>query len=578
MTEDIGKLKRENQLLQKKLRRQQFEYDNLLVSFKQSERMRLKHELERDIQDTYNRLFLENCPEIIMLLNAELQYISGTGNLHQYLGVAPEFNFKGEHLVDILQLTQVDKKWIKDFEDICRQIMHERRTLTRNEQINYVPSASLYVKTVLAPVVNKQGECLGIIIIQSDITELTQAMARAEEATRAKSDFLANMSHEIRTPLNGVLGMINLLLDTELNPQQRQFAEVAKESSEVLLYLVSSILDFSKIEAGRMDLEEVDFSVDALLKEIKSLFIFRANEKVISLEFEVDGHIAPRVSGDMGRLRQVLINLVGNALKFTKRGKVAITVTPAQDDILRFTVADTGIGIDIERQAHLFQPFSQADSSTTRKYGGTGLGLSISKRLVELMGGRIGVESALGVGSTFWVEVKLPPATAGLPDKLAPAETSDFASSPKAPAVSKNEGASASAPAGHGVRARILLVEDSKINQLVAKGLLRKMGYLVDVAQNGSEALEVLAGADYDLVLMDCQMPEMDGYEATQVIRSGAREKIPSGIPIVAMTANAIVGDREKCLAAGMDDYLTKPIVPGQLASTLHKWLNKNSS
>ena len=571
MTDNAQQLMRENRLLNKKLRRLQFEYDNLLVSFRQSEKLRHKHESERDIQDTYNRLFLENCPEIIILLNAELQYINGTGNLHEYLGVPKGLDFKGERLADILRQTQVEKSWIDELVVTCLQVMDDRNTLTRNEQINYIPANTLHVKTVLAPVVNNQGECLGIIIIQSDVTELTQAMEKAEEATQAKSEFLANMSHEIRTPLNGVLGMIGLLLDTELNKSQRQYAEVAKESSEVLLYLVNSILDFSKIEAGHMELESMSFSLEPLLHEIKSLFAFPAWEKGIKLSYEVADGICSQVSGDMGRLRQVLINLVGNAIKFTETGSVNIKVSSVNDDYLKFEVIDTGIGIAPNEAQHLFLPFSQADSSTTRKYGGTGLGLSISKRLVELMEGQISVESTLGVGSNFWFVVNLPPASQPDTKQCIKSELSSWTAIAAQPQHPEPEMQIENTPECG--KANILLVEDSRVNQMVAKAMLHKMGFNVDVAENGLEALDALGSQPYDLVLMDCQMPEMDGYEATRIIRSGSRQTIKKDVPIVAMTANAIVGDREKCLGAGMNDYLTKPIIPERLLSSLEKWL-----
>ena len=595
-TASQAQLQRENQLLAKKLRRLQFEYDNLQISFKQSERMRKKHEQERDTQDTYNRLLLANSPEIIILLNNDLQFISGTANINAYIGIPGGIELAGEKLRDILSRTRINPEYIDDLEDTCQQVMQRQAAINRNEEVSFYPPAIIYVKTVIAPVINKQGECLGVVIIQTDISELTEAKEKAEAGTRAKSDFLANMSHEIRTPLNGIIGMINLLMDTDLNAQQKQYADIVRESGEALLYLVSNILDFSKIEAGHMELELVSFNVRALLDEISSLFLYRAYEKHLTLSYEIAPHTPEWVVGDVSRLRQILTNLVGNALKFTKEGFVRISVGPvagSDSGYLHFAVEDSGIGIAADKQASLFQPFAQADSSTTRQYGGTGLGLSITRRLVELMNGRVGLNSQEGVGSNFWLDVPLPPARNITCEQMQSSQDSSrrmqalcaAASDIKLPAHGSGTNSAALAqPAAPALltvpeeeQQRILLVEDCRINQMVARGLLQKMGFFVGVAGNGKEAMDTLANGDFDLVLMDCQMPEMDGYEATRAIRAGQATPLKAGIPIVAMTANAVSGDREKCLKAGMDDYLTKPIIPARLSETLDKWLHGKS-
>jgi len=376
----------------------------------------------------------------------------------------------------------------------------------------------------------------------------------AERANDAKSEFLANMSHEIRTPMTGVLGVSDLLAGSHLSPPYDNYVRLLQSSAGSLLRIIDDILDFSKIEAGELTLESTPFSLRDALNPVLEIQSQAAAAKGIELRLTVSEELPDLVLGDPLRLRQVVLNLVANAVKFTAEGHVSIKVGPEgpskRPAMIRFAVADTGIGIPPEALPRLFTPFSQADSSTTRKFGGTGLGLAICKRLVEAMGGRIGVESTPGPGSTFWFVIPLEPAEV----RGAPVGA-----------------ASADGPSALTGR-RILLAEDNTINQLVATRQLQSLGYEVEVVGNGADALRALEEEDFDLILMDCQMPGIDGLETTRRIRS--REPGDEHVPIIAVTAHAMPQDRDRCLAAGMDDYLAKPYVAQELASALRRWLS----
>jgi len=398
--------------------------------------------------------------------------------------------------------------------------------------------------------------------IEASNQELMIARDIAIESSQLKSQFLTNMSHEIRTPLNGVIGMTRLLLGGSLGPEQREYAQMAHASGKILLKLINDILDFSKIEAGKLDLEMLEFSLPALLDEIIDLLTITARAKGLQFSCIIAPGTPELLHGDPARLRQVLLNLVGNGIKFTEHGEVVVHVSlvaaSANGTVVRFAVRDTGIGIHADKQVLLFEKFSQVDASTTRHYGGSGLGLAISKQLVGLMNGEIGVASVVGHGAEFWFTACFATALQSTPIAPPPPE---FPPAPPPPIR------------GHWPSLRVLLAEDNLINQKVAAGFLRNMGLPVDVVVDGRKAVDAIATTAYDLVLMDMQMPGMDGLDATRLIRAAHTGANHPRLPIIAMTANAMQKDREKCLEAGMDDYLVKPVTPESLAHMLERWL-----
>lgn len=417
------------------------------------------------------------------------------------------------------------------------------------------------------------GSTMGFVVARN-IKGRAQAVIQAEAANRVKSDFLATMSHEIRTPLHGVLGTNGLLLATDLDEKQRKYADTIKKSGDTLLRLINDILDLSKIETGHLELEEVDFKLQLILDSVSGGLESRARQKGCDFDVEVAPDVPEVLRGDAGRIRQVLFNLVGNAIKFTDVGEIKVRVYQSPGEggrsVIRFNVSDTGIGLNVEQQKEVFSRFSQADSSTTRKFGGTGLGLAISKDLVEAMGGSIGVTSRSGKGSTFWFEV---PCEAGDPDNvdvnLLMPSVEDKNSNQEASADIKENSAEngfdAELVGCSGLR--ILLAEDNPVNQLIAVETLKAADHHVDVVSNGADAIEAVTNHPYDVVLMDIFMPEMDGILATKAIRSlpGAI----SEIPIIALTADAMEGEREKYIAAGMNDYVSKPFNASQLFATI---------
>ena len=521
-----------------------------------SRRKRIESELEEQLR--FVEVLLEATPTAIYLKDRSGRYLRFNKAFEQLFGIERS-EWIGKTVFDLVAGETARAMQAHDEALFASGKVQTYEASFTNRRTGAVHEG-LYWKAALT---DSQGAITGLVGTILDVTErnrfeqvLRDAKQRAEEANKAKSDFLANMSHEIRTPMNGVIGMTDLALDTVLSPVQREYLSIVKNSAQTLMVILNDILDFSKIEAGKLNIEAVDFSLTSSIDETLQTIRARAEKKGLSLHCELAAGLPERVTGDPVRIRQILTNLCDNAIKFTSRGELRVRVASrslgAGQCELQLSVQDSGIGIPADKQQGIFEAFTQADASTTREFGGTGLGLTICARLVQLMGGRIWVESEPGSGSTFHFTVQVQSVVAQASAAAAAADAALVAQ----PQLHRS--------------LKVLLVEDHPINQKLATTLLRKWGHEVTLAENGQQAVTLFPGADWDIVLMDMQMPVMGGLEATRLIRAG--EDPGRHTPIIAMTANAMEADRQACVDAGMDEHLAKPFKSAALQELLQRF------
>lgn len=559
MLEEVHSLEHDRQVMNFKFERL-LKDKNVLNSLLKKTTEDLKNAVEAlKIRAEELSILLSTIPALVYFKDTQLNYILVNKAFERFINL-PFYGIQGKKKEDL-----IPKYGNNDYAEMEMEVIESGLPLYNIEEVLNKNGKEVWLTSNLAPYRDNEGEIIGLVGISWDITdrkkyenELQDAKEQAEEGTRAKSEFLANMSHEIRTPMNGIIGMAEILKEANLGKQENENLDILISSTRSLLSLVNDILDISKIEAGKVELEIENFEIRHILKDIENIIYVKAEEKALDYKTFINSNVPDQLRGDPYRLKQVILNLVNNAVKFTEKGHVHIFIDTTEEEneavTLEVKVVDSGIGISDDGKKNLFQLFSQVDTSTTKTYGGTGLGLSIAKRLVTLMDGDIGMESVFGRGSTFWFTARLERS------EQEEIEKGSF----------QKPGEQFRKPLR---KLNILLAEDNEINQKIIEYSLTNSGFTVDIARNGQEAIDKYHESTYDLVLMDVQMPVLDGFEATAHIRDIENNALNGSqhIPIIALTANAMKGDREKCLDAGMDEYLSKPFTPNDLINIIRE-------